>query len=154
MAAALKAQGKSLLDARDELWREHGYYADRQVSLRFEGSGALERMNAIVDGLRSKPPRQIGGQTVSRMLDFGRQRQWSPAGEAPFEDHAPSNVLIFELDGGHRAMVRPSGTEPKLKYYFYAMARGDAKEDRAAAKREARAVLERMVNDLTRPSDC
>ncbi len=154
MAAALKAQGRSLLDARDELWREHGYYADCQVSLRFEGPGASERMNAVVDGLRSKPPRQIGGQTVSRMLDFGRQRQWSPVGEAPFEDHAPSNLLIFELEGGHRAMVRPSGTEPKLKYYFYAKARRHAREDLGAAKKEAHAVLERMVNDLTRPNGC
>ena len=87
-------------------------------------------------------------------VEVGRQLQWSAAGPAPFEDHAPSNVLIFELDGGHRAMVRPSGTEPKLKYYFYATARRDAKQDLTAAKKEARAVLERMVNDLTRPNDC
>ena len=154
MAAELKARGKTLLDARDALWQEHGFYADRQVSVRFEGLEALTRMNAVVDGLRATPPREIGGQRVTRMLDFERRVQWSPGGQAPFEEYPPSNVLIFELEAGHRAMVRPSGTEPKLKYYFYATAGGGEQEDLAAAKKEALAVLERMASDLSRPNDC
>lgn len=154
MAAALKTRGETLLDARDALFREHGFYADRQVSVRFEGLEGNAQMNAVVDALRATPPREIGGQRVTRVLDFERQVQWSRGEQAPFEEHPPSNVLIFELEGGHRAMVRPSGTEPKLKYYFYATARRGEEDDLAAMKKEALAVLERMANDLSRPNDC
>jgi phosphomannomutase len=63
-------------------------------------------------------------------------------------------VIIFELEGGHRAMLRPSGTEPKLKYYFYATSPARAADDLGEAKKHAFDVLERMVEDLTRSNDC
>jgi phosphomannomutase len=150
MAARLKLRGETLLDARDRLWRKHGFWADRQVSSRFDGPGAEARMLAVVEGYRKSPPIDIGGQAVTSMLDLRRRTKWTPAGETPFTGFAPSDLLIFELEGGHRVMVRPSGTEPKVKHYFYATARGDAGHDLAAAKKQALIVLERMVADLTR----
>jgi phosphomannomutase len=154
MAARLKARGQTLLDARDRLWREHGFFTDRQISVRFEGADAQTRMNAAVDRCREEPPPEIGGQAVLRMLDLERQMQWTPAGAAPFTKLAPSNVVIFELEGGHRVMLRPSGTEPKLKYYFYATAPAHAQDDLREPKQYAFDVLERMVQDLTRSSNC
>jgi phosphomannomutase len=88
------------------------------------------------------------------MLDLERQVQWTPAEVTSFAELAPSNVLIFELEGGHRAMLRPSGTEPKLKYYFYATAPASMRDDLAESKRQALDVLERIARDLTRPNDC
>ena len=149
MAARLKKHGETLLDARDGLWREHGFFADRQISVRFDGADAQERMCAVVDRYRDAPPRQIGGQPVVRMLDLERQVQWTPWGVTPFADLAPSNVVIFELQGGHRAMMRPSGTEPKLKYYFYATAPAHSRNDLEESKKQAFDVLERMARDLT-----
>jgi phosphomannomutase len=111
-------------------------------------------MNAKVDRYREKPPLKIGGQPVLRMLDLGRQVQWTPGGVTPFTELAPSNVVIFELQGGHRAMLRPSGTEPKLKYYFYASAPAPAGVDFAESKKRALTTLERMVEDLIRSNDC
>jgi phosphomannomutase len=154
MAARLKARGQTLLDARDGLWRKHGFFADRQISVRFEGADAHARMKAVVDRYRDEPPPKIGGRPVLRMLDLERQVQWTPTGVTPLTKLAPSNVVIFELEGGHRAMLRPSGTEPKLKYYFYATAPTHANEDLADSKKRAFDVLERMVQDLTRPNDC
>jgi phosphomannomutase len=154
MAARLKKQGDTLLGAREELWRDHGFFADRQISMRFEGTGAQAKMSALVDRYREAPPLEIGGQPVLRMLDLERQVQWTPWGVTPFTELSPSNVLIFELEGGHRAMLRPSGTEPKLKYYFYATSPTRAQNDLGEAKKHAFDVLECMVEDLTRSNDC
>jgi phosphomannomutase len=154
MAACFKARGETLLDARDALWCKHGFFADRQISVRFEGADAQARMKAAVDRYRNPPPVEIGGQVVLRTLDLERQVQWTPRGQSSLTGLASSNVVIFELQGGHRAMLRPSGTEPKLKYYFYAAAPVHGKDDLAASKTVALAVLERMVEDLTRSNDC
>ena len=155
MASRLKARDATLLDARDELWRTHGFFADRQVSLRFEGADAQARMNAIVDRYREDPPPTIGGQAVLRMMDLERQLQWTPLAVSPLSGRAASNVLVFELQGGHRAMMRPSGTEPKLKYYFYATAPARLGNDLVGAKKRAFEVLERIVEDLVSQSnDC
>ncbi len=148
LASRLKAAGRTLLDARDELWRRHGYWADRQISIRFDGSEATSRMEALVDAYRHRPPERIGGEQVTRMLDLERQTQWTASGHQRFAEFEPSNVLIFELEGGHRVMVRPSGTEPKLKYYFYVCSKRSVSGDLAAAKVEASARLERMVAEL------
>ena len=148
MASRLKAQGETLLDARDRLWRKHGVFADRQISVKFQGRDAKRRMNAVLDRYREAPPLAIGGRAVLRMRDLGRRLQWTPTGAMPLTELAPSNVLIFELEGGHCAMMRPSGTEPKLKYYFYATHPVNAKNDLVEGKRQAFALLERMVEDL------
>jgi phosphomannomutase len=136
MASRLKAEGKTLLDARNALWREHGYVADRQVSVRFEGLDGRARMDALVRAAHESPPAEIGGYRVARVL------------------HPDTDVVIFELDGGHRAMLRPSGTEPKLKYYFYAVGRARPNGDLEATQAEARVILARMVDDLTGASGC
>ncbi len=154
MAARLKTRGETLLDARDDLWRAHGVFVDRQISVRFEGANAQARMSAAVDHLRQEPPREIGGQPVLRMLDLEQRVQWTPTGVTPFTDFARSNVVVFELAGGHQAMLRPSGTEPKLKYYFYATAPVRARDGLEESKKQALEVLERMAEDLTRSSSC
>ena len=153
MSARLAAQGQTLLDARDRLRREHGFFADRQVSIRFEGADAQTQMQAAVDRLREQPPREIGGQRVLRMLDLDRQVQWTPTGVTSFTELPLNNVLMFELEGGHRAMLRPSGTEPKLKYYFYATA-PDAGPDLGESKKQALGVLEGIADDLIPTSNC
>jgi phosphomannomutase len=154
LASRLKTRGVTLLDARDALWRKHGFFADDQVSVRFEGSDPQTRMSAVVDRYRNAPPHAIGGQPVRRMLDLGRRTQWTPMGVTTLTGFARSDVLIFELEGGHQVMLRPSGTEPKLKYYFCATAPKNPQNDLAESKKRAFAVLDRMVEDLTGSNDC
>jgi phosphomannomutase len=136
LASRLKSRGKTLLDARDGLWREHGFFVDRQVSVRFEGANAQSRMRSVVDRVRANPPKRVGGIPVVRVSE------------------PDSTLLVFELEGGHRAMLRPSGTEPKLKYYFYAAGCVDEDGDLEAAKATTRSLLERIADDLTATSDC
>ncbi len=154
LAARLKAKGKTLLDARRELWKAHGYVADRQISLRFDGSDAQARIDEAVRGLRDDPPTVIGGHSVARIKDFERQIEWTPDGTRPLIGLAPSNVLVFELEGGHRVMLRPSGTEPKLKYYFYAASSAAAANDLQRAAEDAKTTLADLVASFTVPSDC
>jgi phosphomannomutase len=136
LAARLKARGETLLDARETLWRKHGFVADRQVSTRFDGPGAQTRMRELVEGVRREPPSELAGARVLRV------------------DEPDPGVVVLELEGGHRAMLRPSGTEPKLKYYFYAV--GQVREGAAIEQvaRDTRDTLERMVDELVATSDC
>ncbi|MBW2542127.1 MAG: phospho-sugar mutase [Deltaproteobacteria bacterium] len=131
LASRLKAEGKTLLDARDALWRKHGFFADRQVSVRFEGPGAQLKMRDIVERVRANPPKRIAGIRVVRISE------------------PDATVLVFDLEGGHRAMLRPSGTEPKLKYYFYALGRVEKNGDLDAAKATATLLLQRIADDFT-----
>lgn len=147
LASRLKPRGQTLIDALESLWREHGIFQDMQLSRRFEGTDAQARMTEVVEDLRRKPPTEIGGRTVTSMIDLGRRVRWTSDGETPYERLAKSEVLIFELEGNHRAMVRPSGTEPKLKYYLYAYA--SARWGLAPAREQVAALLDRMAEDLS-----
>ena len=107
-----------------------------------EGQAALNR--AMAD-LRATPPSHIGGCDVHATTDLWAGTRTSPAGTEAVE-LPRSNVLAFELAGGHRALVRPSGTEPKLKVYVEAkIATGDLVRDRAEAERVARAIEEDLL---------
>jgi phosphomannomutase len=88
------------------------------------------------------------------MLDLVRQVAWTPEGEQPYTKLPASDLVVFELEGGHRAMVRPSGTEPKLKHYFYTIGSPGPAESMDAAQSRAREILDRMSDALTGASGC
>ena len=104
-----KAQGKSLIDILDELYAQYGYYNTRLLSFAFEGSAGFAKMQELIDSLRRDMPGEIAGFAVEKTVDYLRQ-------EIP--GLPKSNVLRFFLQGGMEAVVRPSGTEPKLKIYL------------------------------------
>ena len=151
MASRLKARGETLIDALESLWRKHGVFESRQISRRFDGVDARGRMTELVEDLRKQPPTEIGGCAVTTMIDLGRRMRWTPDGGMPHTKLAKSEVLVFELEGGHCAMVRPSGTEPKLKYYLYAHM--SAASDLTRARERAAALLDRMAEDLSPSSN-
>lgn len=105
MAAALKAQHRTLPDVLDELAREFGLYATDQVSVRVSD---LSRIGQVMSTLRTTPPTTIGGFAVTRFVDLA-----SSASDLP-----PTDGLLFDLEGNGRVIVRPSGTEPKVKCYL------------------------------------
>jgi phosphomannomutase len=132
LAAGLRAEGRTLLDRLDELARLHGVHATRQRSLRIGGDDWLERVTAAMSSLRASPPGEVGGVAVTEVEDL------LPGGRLP-----PSDVLVLSLDGA-RLVIRPSGTEPKLKCYAEAVVPvtgGDVGPARAAAS----ATLERVL---------
>lgn len=120
MAAWYRAEGKSLTDALDELYKTFGYYSHRQLSFGFEGAAGFARMDDLIQGLRDYQPKCIAGYFVEKIIDYRNDDTGLPE----------SNVLRFMLDGGAEATVRPSGTEPKLKIYLTTV--GASKEDSQA----------------------
>jgi phosphomannomutase len=132
LAAGLVAEGRSLLDRLDELALAHGVHATRQRSLRIEGDDWLARVTAAMASLRTSPPTEVGDVAVTGVEDL------LSGGRLP-----PSDVLILTLDGA-RLVVRPSGTEPKLKCYAEAVVpvTGD---DVGAARAAGSATLDRVL---------
>ncbi len=121
LAARLAEGGQTLVDALHALHREHGTVVNGQTSIRFEGATGQQRLAELLDRLRSQPPHRLAGRDVVRFVDhrdesgrFGSFRSES--------DRAGRNVLVLDLgpsvgDEGARVILRPSGTEPKLKAY-------------------------------------
>lgn len=128
LTAELQAQGSSLAAHLDDFVARFGCFASRQISLRVE---RLERIGELMARLRADPPAEIGGVHVERIEDL----------RDGFGALPPSDVLRFVLAGGGRVMVRPSGTEPKLKVYIdTAAVDGTVAERRAAAEATADAL--------------
>jgi phosphomannomutase len=108
LVAAEKAAGRSVLDRLADVARRHGHHLTRQLSIRYEGGDAIARAQAVVDRLAAAPPTEVGGLVVTAVEDL------RPGGVGGLP---PSDVVRLHLDGG-RVIVRPSGTEPKLKAYI------------------------------------
>jgi phosphomannomutase len=125
MAAHLRTKGKTLLDALSELRRRHGFFASRQKNLTLAGSEGARRIEEAMTRLRKRRPSTLAGERIARIQDL---REVS--------EPAPSDVLLYDLDDGGRVAVRPSGTEPKIKFYLEVVEPYD--EPEAAEARAAR----------------
>ena len=105
IATDLAADGKTLLDLLDEIWARHGFHATEQISIRLSD---LSKVGVILGGLRSNPPQNIAGRVVTSIDDLA----------APTDGLPPTDGLRIWLDGGVRIIIRPSGTEAKMKCYI------------------------------------
>ena len=127
MAAHYYKKGMTLLDAMDSLYEKYGYFQEKTLNLVMPGLDGLQKMKKLMDTLRSEPPKEIGGTEIARLRDYLDGSIYvsglGKVGKTPF---AGSNVLYFELADGSSFIVRPSGTEPKIKVYI--LCRGESKE--------------------------
>ena len=105
IASDLAKENKNLQDLLDEVWNRHGFHGTEQISIRFDD---LTKMSAILDSIRSHPPQHIANIPVESIDDL----------EKPHNDLPPTNGIRMWLSGGIRIIVRPSGTEPKMKCYI------------------------------------
>lgn len=108
LAVELRREGKSLLDRLDEIEAHFGVHSIHQLSLRAEGTGGLVAIKHAVQSMREKPPVDLGGIAVSEVFDLADG----------FEGLGPTDGLLLRLGASGRVVVRPSGTEPKLKAYI------------------------------------
>jgi phosphomannomutase len=108
LAAWNRARGRTMLEHLDEVYRKVGLFLTEQVSLTRPGAEGLAEIRAAMAGFRGAPPRELAGHAVEQVVDLSR-------GEAGLP---PADVLVFKLAGGRRVIMRPSGTEPKLKNYY------------------------------------
>lgn len=140
MAAHLAAEGKSILDYLDEVYLRYGYYHEDTISIYYEGASGSNRIRAILDSYRKEAPSSVAGCEVAEVRDFGTQTLHDADGkEIPKQD-----FFFLELDNGYQYAVRGSGTEPKIKFYFFA--REDVSEpgDLGPAKERAAATLKKL----------
>lgn len=128
MAAYYRSIGSSLKQRMEEIYDKYGRYLNKVDSFEFPGLSGMDKMSGIMDDLRKNPPKEIGGYSVVKVTDFKK----------PEETGLPAaNVLIYKLEGGAEVIVRPSGTEPKIKTYFTTLgkdlAEAQAQKDTLAA---------------------
>ena len=118
-AAYYAAQGMSLLDAVNALYKEFGFYRNALESFTFEGETGMHKMQGIMAGLRANAPKVIAGYEVAGVVDYDTDGTGLPR----------ADVLEYRLANGAKLMVRPSGTEPKIKVYLSAVADSEAAAD-------------------------
>ncbi len=109
MAAYYRSIGSSIKERLEEIYSKYGRYLNQVDSFEFPGLSGMDKMAEIMNGLRNNPPKEMGGYAVVKVTDYKK----------PEETGLPAaNVLIYSLEGGATVVVRPSGTEPKIKTYF------------------------------------
>ena len=121
MAAYYRSIGSSIKQRLEEIYEKYGRYLNKVDSFEFPGLSGMDKMAGIMDGLRQNPPAKIGDYAVVKVTDYKK----------PEETGLPAaNVLAYRLEGGAEVIVRPSGTEPKIKTYFTTLGK-DLKEAQA-----------------------
>ena len=148
-AAAAKRAGETLLDVLARVWCAHGYHRESTANLVAEGLRGRQAIAAVMDQWRAAPPAAIGGLQV-----VGVDDRYAPRSTGSKTRDLPGNVLSFELAAGDRAcrlVLRPSGTEPKLKVYGLARSVGEiAPAALAAVQADVDALCERVLEDAAR----
>ena len=133
MAQYYKLQGLNLVQAMRALYEKYGYYHNKTVSLSYPGADGAAKMAGIMAGLRETAPAEIAGSKVEAVVDYQGGVNGLPK----------ANVIEFDLEGGNKAIVRPSGTEPKIKLYIFAKGADAAAADAliAAIEEDGRKLL-------------
>lgn len=150
IVAVCRADGMTVLDLLEQLYRRYGLFASSQRVVLAEGEGGLARFAPVFDGLRNEPPAEIGGREVVRWLDYLTGRVCERGGRVSTTGLPASDAMAFELAGEGRVVIRPSGTEPKVKLYFdHRQEVADGEPIAQAQARAARAIT-RIENGALR----
>ena len=137
LAAKMKSQGKTLCDAMDDIYARYGCYREGVDNIYMEGLNGAERMSGLMEILRRDPPKEISGSAVRYVRDYVKQTVTDlKTGDVQPTNLPVSNVLYFETEHGDVTVIRPSGTEPKIKFYYLVHADSFDEDDAkiAAAK--------------------
>lgn len=135
MAAYYKSKGMSLAQVMDGIYDEFGYYFNTVSSYTFEGAAGMEKMTAIMDSLRENAPERFAEMTVVKIDDYKTSVSKNTADGSTAKIELPkSNVLAYTLTDGNKIIVRPSGTEPKIKAYITAIGKTKDEAQKIADK--------------------
>jgi phosphoglucomutase len=144
LAAFYKKQGKSVWDAMIDIYEKYGYYKEGQYSITMKGKEGAEQIAALMDRLRSNPPKEVGAWKVEEFRDYKTGKTVNMVTGAEGTTGLPvSNVLYFALDNDAWCCARPSGTEPKIK--FYMGVKGKDLADAAKLQDELTAAVKAIV---------
>lgn len=133
-AAYYRRQGKTLWNVLQELYQKYGFYAEDEPNLILEGIAGSQRIRRMMTYVREHLPQEAAGAKVVKIIDY----------KEGYEDIPPSDVLRFFLDNDSWFAIRPSGTEPKIKFYFYT--KQNSREEALAVNRKIREEVMAMIN--------
>jgi phosphoglucomutase len=149
MAAYEKDRGRTLYDKLTELYLQHGFYREHLISITKKGMDGQQQIADMMERFRKDPPRILNGVPVVRLLDYeSREDRDLAAGTVAPISLPKSNVLQFLLEDGSKVSARPSGTEPKIKFYFSVKGRLASANERATAEAEAEGRIRAIIADL------
>ncbi|MBR3062282.1 MAG: phospho-sugar mutase, partial [Exiguobacterium sp.] len=135
MAAYHKQHGRTLYDALQSIYEKYGFYEESLQSMTLKGKAGLEQIGRMMEAFRANPPKEVGGYEVVRFEDYKKQVATDlQSGKSETIELPSSNVLKFVFADGSWFCLRPSGTEPKIKFYFSVHA---DRAEKTTAKREA-----------------
>jgi phosphoglucomutase len=158
LAADLKASGKTVLELLDDLYRRHGLHVETAVSKSRPGRAGASEIGNIMRGFRTNAPPTMGGMRVARVHDFvtAEIRDRNTGKTSPLQGIKQQQVMLEFDRPGWRLVARPSGTEPKIKFYLFGVVPPDRLTSRDAlgqAKQEAEATMKLLATDLDQFSD-
>jgi phosphomannomutase len=120
LAARAKAEGETLYEKLDDLYRLHGCHSESQLNIQMPGEKGMEEMKALMAKFRTSPPKSIGGLKLVQMRDYLNRKITNSGGKSRKLDGPKGDLVMLDLEGGNSVAVRPSGTEPKVKFYMFA----------------------------------
>ncbi len=141
MAAYYRTKGVSLIEARKKMYDEYGVYFNKLGNFTCEGASGMERMKEIMAGLRANAPKTIGGLNVLAVTDYTASVKTMADGSTSAVTLPKSDVITYNLEDDASVIIRPSGTEPKIKVYY---------TTKGADKSEAVALQEKLSADFTK----
>jgi phosphoglucomutase/phosphomannomutase len=148
LAALVKSQRKSLHEKLESLFWQHGYHAEQQFNLRMEGSEGMAQMQKLMDRFRNEPPPSLAGIPIIAMRDYLRQVTIRGGKEEKLSG-PKDNLIFFDLaEPGNRAGVRPSGTEPKVKFYLFTYRPAELLHDLDQTREEMQVRLNTIEREL------
>lgn len=122
MAAYYKKQGKTLAMVMDEMYAQYGYYKNTTLNFGFSGATGMQKMADIMANLRENAPKEFASYKVTKIADYLESKEYDlVTGQETVINLPKSNVLSYSLEGEHACIIRPSGTEPKIKLYITAV---------------------------------
>jgi phosphomannomutase len=120
LAASLKAEGKTLYQKLEALYWQHGFHYEKLINIGMEGSAGMARMKSLMERFRNNPPATLGGLRVTAIRDYETGIRKTTEGQTSKLDGPKADLIFFDLDRkGNYIAARPSGTEPKVKFYVF-----------------------------------
>ncbi|QDU94003.1 phospho-sugar mutase [Lignipirellula cremea] len=149
LAASVKASGKSLHEKLDDLYWQHGYHAEQLLNQVMEGSDGMAKMQALMASFRDNPPATLGGMQVATVRDYKNSVLQHVGGDRETLDGPVGDMVILDFaTPGNYIAVRPSGTEPKVKFYMFAYEPAEQLANLDVAKEEMAERLQQLQDDL------
>lgn len=148
-AAWAKSNGKKLYEQLIDIYAEFGFYKEKLISIVKKGKAGEEEIKKMMDNFRNNPPQTVNKSNVMLIHDFLKQKTFDQLSHLRYEINLPkSNVLQFILKDGSKISIRPSGTEPKIKFYFSVNEKLERKEDFEKVNKQLDEKIDQIIKDL------